>query len=274
MTTTLEEIITWWQDLPAPIQSKYRSLVSLLNDEHHLSNSEVFHIRTKKFTDNGLQLYDVVKMLVQLNKMQIISIAVGNDWHDSHDSIEGIHTYLVHTLLEPDPSVLDKVDTTIEISNNFLQFKKLVLMPGSNEFVLSITLPSGTDWKDLTIRILNDDEALFLAHNKPVGQGTSASLGFATSSGKPNAQWKFLKALAYGKELSTDVATRKQKELVTKKLKKIFGLPSEPFHNAATHNSYKPKFRIEPEDVSDRPNEIEAFRQEQAPIIAELDRRE
>lgn len=159
-------------------------------------------------------------------------------------------------------------------------------------------LAKGAEWKEITIRILNGNEAI-------VRRGTeSLHLTYEDlelqdkRTKKPDLQWDFLRKLAcnngeisFSDELKRGLSIEeikknmKKKEFLSKALKKAFGLKEDPFYpykriikattaleKSIKDESYRIKLKLEPEAEDDIPvirggkfDDIDEYMKEQSP---------
>lgn len=144
------------------------------------------------------------------------------------------------------------------------------------------TLPAGTTWEQMYLKFL-DDENVMVIVGRYRRNASYIDMGFADTRGKkpqPNAQWDFLKLLAKkGGEIKyTDpqakATYKKQKQLLSEKLKQYFQLDFDPFDPYFAEKAYhikmtlvplpeKPKLPVAKVDFQDFANDLrEAYEEE------------
>ncbi|KKQ95563.1 MAG: hypothetical protein UV74_C0001G0065 [Candidatus Woesebacteria bacterium GW2011_GWB1_43_14] len=147
-----------------------------------------------------------------------------------------------------------------------------------------LKLPPEVKWEDITIRFLNGDEVLIKCGN--LSRHTNyEDMGFldkrtksAKTPNKPNKQWSFLKGLSETKgEISWRSSTatpqgKKQKQLLSERLKKYFGIDNDPFYSYKNEKAYKIRLTLIPEqkdNESDKgsDSDLEEFYKEQTPEV-------
>ena len=144
-------------------------------------------------------------------------------------------------------------------------------------------LPPDTKWEDITIQFFNGDEAQIRCSG--LSRHTNyEDMGFLDKRikspktlRKPNKQWLFLKLLSEtGGEISwsSPKATpkgKKQKQLLSKKLKECFGLDNDPFYSYKNEKAYKIRLILIPEQQGNEPHnkdsDIQEYLKEQSPEV-------
>ena len=115
-------------------------------------------------------------------------------------------------------------------------------------------LPAGTTWEQIILQFHNDENVIIR-----VGQfkHTANYIEFGLYDGRgkqfrPNEQWNFLKVLAKlnGEIRITDSEAtdtyKKQKQILSQKLKEYFGIDYDPFHPYRTERAYRIKMTLIP----------------------------
>jgi len=121
----------------------------------------------------------------------------------------------------------------------------------------NIKLPDDITWEDIDLQFTDGHTAILrISKYKIETLVTYENLGMADgrSKNKPNAQWFVLHNLAeYNGEINwqTPVASnglKKQKQLLSAKLKKCFGIKSDPFGVYQNEKAYRIKMNLIPEN--------------------------
>ncbi len=119
-------------------------------------------------------------------------------------------------------------------------------------------LPHNNNWQNITIYFLNGEEVFIEVMKKRV-HADYKLMGFENKKNKrPNKQWLLLRLLSEkgGKlswENNSDLSLRKinnmakQKELLSKTLKKCFGINKAPFYSYKKERAYEIKLNLVPE---------------------------
>jgi hypothetical protein len=122
-------------------------------------------------------------------------------------------------------------------------------------------LPAGTTWEQMYMKFL-DAENVMVIVGRYRRNASYLDMGFADTRGKkpqPNAQWEFLKLLAKkGGEIKyTDPAAKitykKQKQLLSEKLKQYFQLDFDPFDPYFAEKAYHIKMTLVPPPEKPKP---------------------
>lgn len=136
--------------------------------------------------------------------------------------------------------------------------KKLGVINGLKKNSITETiqpeLPDEIRWEDIEIKFKNDEGFYVYVNNKKHCESDYKKLGCfrsGTKEKKPDKQWEFLKKLAMldgesPEDISLEVK-RQIKSKLSKRLKQYFDLKTEPFYPYSQTNSYKLKFKIQPE---------------------------
>jgi hypothetical protein len=123
------------------------------------------------------------------------------------------------------------------------------------------TLPAGTTWEQMYLKFL-DGENVMVIVGRYRRNASYIDMGFADTRGKkpqPNAQWEFLKLLAKkGGEIKyTDpqakTTYKKQKQLLSEKLKLYFQLDFDPFDPYFAEKAYHIKMTLVPPSEKPKP---------------------
>lgn len=145
-----------------------------------------------------------------------------------------------------------------------------------------LKLPPDTKWEDITIQFFNGDEVLIKCDglSRHTNYEDMGFLDKRTKSSKtpkqPNKQWLFLKLLSEtGGEISwsSSKATpqgKKQKQLLSEKLKKYFGIDNDPFYSYKNEKAYKIRLTLIPEqkdNESNKKSDLEELYKEQTPEV-------
>ena len=124
-------------------------------------------------------------------------------------------------------------------------------LPGNSELV-PINIPPGTEWKDISIRFISEEEVHIKA-GKFSKVANFIEMGFRNKrTNRPDSQWLFLKILAKNQgELSwndsnTTDSGKKMKQLLANNLKAYFGLDKDPFLPYRSIKKYKVRFGLMP----------------------------
>lgn len=117
-------------------------------------------------------------------------------------------------------------------------------------------LPTSISWNDIIIKFL-DGHNIQIAAGKHVYTANYKEMGFDDSRQlKPNLQWALLKALSENnggiswKEGNAKNNVKKQKQLLSTKLKNYFNIESEPFYSYKKQLGYQIKITLVPESES------------------------
>lgn len=127
----------------------------------------------------------------------------------------------------------------------------------TNHRGLTLCVPPGTTWDDITIEFVGLDEVRIQAGDKNFGTKTYIALGFddkRTTSHSPDAIWQttlipLAKAngfLKFADVLDHDerVSLRKNLSTLRKRLRAIFGMEKDPFLPFPGRSAYKSKFKV------------------------------
>ncbi|MDI6809814.1 MAG: hypothetical protein QME66_12695 [Candidatus Eisenbacteria bacterium] len=118
--------------------------------------------------------------------------------------------------------------------------------------------PPGLKWEEITIRFLDGHEVILQIRGKNY-HATFELMGFQDKRKKkfedmtPNRQWELLRELAEnGGEISwankaANLKLKKQKQQLTKRLKRYFGIKEDPFYDYWKERSYRIRLRLVPE---------------------------
>lgn len=145
-----------------------------------------------------------------------------------------------------------------------------------------LKLPPESKWENITIQFFNGDEVLIKCGDL-TRHTNYEEMGFLdkrtkSTTNKPNRQWKFLKGLSETKgEISwrSSKATlkgKKQKQLLSERLKKYFGIDSDPFYSYKNERAYKIRLTLIPEQKDSENNkgsgfDLEEVYKEQTPEV-------
>lgn len=158
----------------------------------------------------------------------------------------------------PDPKVYSEAELKEIISQSVktavaeITESKLNLNPTSNGF--PYRLSKNFQWESITIKFKDrhniqiiTSEYIYVANYKEMGFENANTL-------KPNSQWSFLEELSRHKgELcwreSPDIQkAQKNKQLLSKKLKRYFGINHDPFETSRAYKIYRIKINLIPEN--------------------------
>jgi hypothetical protein len=118
-------------------------------------------------------------------------------------------------------------------------------------------LPAGTTWQQITMQF-HDDENVIIRVGQWKHTANYIELGLCDGRGKtyrPSEQWRFLKVLANLewkisiKNVESKATYKKQKQLLSEKLKAYFSLDYDPFRPYHEGNSYRTKMTLLPKPV-------------------------
>lgn len=116
----------------------------------------------------------------------------------------------------------------------------------------ALKLPSNLHWEEIVIRFINGHEVIVKARNKTF-QTNYELMGFSDKRNMlPNKQWLFLEQLSKtGGEISwrnpqANSKGKKQKQLLSDKLKNYFEIQNDPFYTYRTEKAYKIKLTLYP----------------------------
>jgi hypothetical protein len=138
-------------------------------------------------------------------------------------------------------------------------------------------LPAGTQWGFIWLQFL-DEENVMIHAGQFKRMASYADMGFADTRGnglKPNEQWKFLLLLARkgGEIKHTDPQAKssykKQKQLLSDKLKQYFRLDFDPFDSYVSEKAYKIKMTLMPPPEKPKPPTAKADFQDFAADLRE-----
>jgi hypothetical protein len=117
-------------------------------------------------------------------------------------------------------------------------------------------LPANVSWGDIIIKFL-DGHNIQIVAGKQVYKANYKEMGLDDSRQlKPNLQWALLKALSENnggvswKEGNAKNNVKKQKQLLSTKLKNYFNIESEPFYSYKKQLGYQIKITLVPESGS------------------------
>ncbi len=126
--------------------------------------------------------------------------------------------------------------------------------------IVPLDIPPKTNWEDIEIRFLNGDDIKVLAHGKFIETVSSEGLGCVNSkNGSPDKQWSLLQKLSTDegkldiiigrdiKSMRENEKMRKQKEILSRRLKKLFEIESDPIPFDEVRKIYMTRFKILPE---------------------------
>jgi len=194
-------------------------------------------------------------------------------------SITGKILYVPPVASEPEISLVIPLKDSEQIKS-FVEFmrtsrKKRIQVIGRFLYPLSqkkqtipLELPPNTKWKDITIKFLNEQEVKITAPHLSTNVDYN-EMGFRDERNRlPNRQWKLLKMFAENHgELSwsslrkkydslysplkekavTSDAIKKQKQLLSDRLKFYFQIDEDPFFPYKEVGAYKIKMNLIPE---------------------------
>ena len=113
--------------------------------------------------------------------------------------------------------------------------------------------PTGTQWHDIKIKFLNKKKVMVQIKGIKK-QVTYEEMGFKDQRRHvPNKQWKLLQLLSYHNgEVTWDnpkahVNVKKQKQLLSKKLKHYFQIDGDPFYDYRKEKKYKIRILLLPD---------------------------
>ena len=144
--------------------------------------------------------------------------------------------------------------------------------------ILPLKLPDDTSWEDIQMRFV-DPHNVFIEIPKHDVRLTVSYNEMGLWDGRtklPNAQWTVLRNLAtYNGEISWDTpvasdGVKKQKQLLSKALKRYFNIESDPFGMYQKEKAYRLKMTLIPDpDIThdDRDSEISEYLDEMAPSV-------
>jgi len=117
-------------------------------------------------------------------------------------------------------------------------------------------LPPNISWNDIVIKFL-DGHNIQIVAGKQVYKANYKEMGFDDSRQlKPNLQWSLLKTLSENnggiswKEGNAKNNVKKQKQLLSTKLKNYFNIESKPFYSYKKQLGYQIKITLVPESES------------------------
>ncbi len=118
-------------------------------------------------------------------------------------------------------------------------------------------VPAGTEWRQISMNVLKDEKVHIKLPSKE-HTATYEEIGFGKHDGKPSVLWAFFKILAMQNgEISipdetVKVQYKKQKQQVSDILKNYFSMESDPFHPYKENNSYRTRFTLFSDTVTEK----------------------
>jgi hypothetical protein len=127
--------------------------------------------------------------------------------------------------------------------------------PNRNTVAISgLSLPPGTGWCDVRIRFL-DGESVTIFVGEVQKTVNYSEMGFNDGrNGKPNLQWKLLRAFAKDRGLlswespEADKRNQKRREHLARALKAYFGLPDDPIELTPDGQAWRTRFTLQNDD--------------------------
>ena len=133
-------------------------------------------------------------------------------------------------------SELAKIEEKKPIEERIIEQLK-TLLPKKKKNTIADRIPTGTQWKSIIIKFLNNKE-IWIKSPKYEGRATYKDLGLV-GKGKdpePSIVWGFFRIMAkYNGELDwsnpeAEFKNKKRKQLLTEALQNYFGIESDPFY--------------------------------------------
>ena len=257
-----ESYISSLEDLTIVNLEKVRTLVldindklQLLNDSqiifecHSIYDTEIFKTDDFNEIDYSRGRQESIKFLYD-QKVITTYRAIFNEVDEVYGEFGGLD------LVKTKKVGIHRFQVTVDIER-FKDFKKEIeklhkRILDSDESV-DFDIPDGTKWEDIKIKFKDGLTVKILVHDK-VYDKTCRELGFEDKRTlKPNEQWKLLGKLAHegGITWGDKPATWKiksRKHLLSKKLRSIFRINSDPFMLYTSEHGYRLKFTLVPED--------------------------
>ncbi len=123
------------------------------------------------------------------------------------------------------------------------------------------TIPAGTEWRQISMKVSSGE----LVHIKLPSKECTATyeeMGLGKHNGKPSVLWDFFKVLASQngeisiKDDTAKTQYKKQKQQVSDILKNYFSMESDPFYPYKENNSYKTRFTLFSDTVTEKNSRI------------------
>lgn len=116
-----------------------------------------------------------------------------------------------------------------------------------------VDVPPGTQWEEITIKFLNGNDVVIEIRKQKINADYKA-MGFVNKKNQaPNEQWKLLQDFAKcngkitWKDAEADPRLQKRKELLSKALKRCFGIETEPISYLSKEKAYQIKINLIPD---------------------------
>lgn len=135
--------------------------------------------------------------------------------------------------------------------------EKIVFQKAKDKKIELPHFPKNIKWHDISIQFLNNEEVVLHIKNKLL-QTTYEAMGFQDEKNKtPNKQWELLLLLSikgnglswrnnYDLTLQKINSVKKQKQLLSEKLKMYFQINEDPFYLYTKEDGYRIKIRLIP----------------------------
>jgi hypothetical protein len=253
---------------------KLHKIIQVVTIRLSMSHSpHIIYIPVKHFPDE-IQQYDLIGLLYKLDKdfdVLKFSKIVGEKPSEQEVEIR-IADDKVSELNKLNIAVSEKLQI---INKNKQDAQQLVPMPIKKEpleikivsgskieieneekiskYKLPSSLPAGTEWKNIIFKF-KDDKNVHIEVKQYKHDANYSEMGFI-GKGKvpePSEAWNFLRVLA---KVNGELAIsddeqkqkyKKQKEILSKKLKAYFSLDSDPFYPYEDQKSYRIKMTLLP----------------------------
>lgn len=119
------------------------------------------------------------------------------------------------------------------------------------------TIPAGTEWRQVSMKVLSG-ELVYIKLPSKEHTATYEEIGLGKHDGKPSVLWDFFKVLASQngeisiKDDTAKTQYKKQKQQVSDILKNYFSMESDPFYPYKENNSYKTRFTLFSDTVTEK----------------------
>jgi len=123
----------------------------------------------------------------------------------------------------------------IKIIGDIESYYQRIEKTGNIKYRFPHAIPAGTQWENIHV-VFQDEETVAIKIGKNRHTANYREMGFIGKGKKESILWEFLKTLAFKnkeitiKDSDSKLTYKKQKELLSKKLKAYFGIEYDPFY--------------------------------------------
>ena len=121
--------------------------------------------------------------------------------------------------------------------------------------IQTLDIPKGTHWEDIELKFANERDIEIYVLRKRFRKTNDEELGCCNrKTRRPDKQWEFFRSLSYngsfnltGRSIDDKERRKKQKEILSARLREAFGIEEEPISYDDLKKEYQTRFKILPE---------------------------